>query len=56
MMIDKLEKQIADLKRGAEHNYEDGENPYQAEYLKGYICALSAVEGMIDYLKEKTDD
>lgn len=53
--VDKLEKNIADLKRGAEHDYEDGENLYQAEYLKGYICALSAVEGMIDYLKENKD-
>lgn len=55
-IIGKLEKQIKPLKRGAEHNYEDGENPYQAEYLKGYICALSTVEGIIDSLKGNTDD
>ena len=31
-------------------------NPYFAEYIKGYICALSYVEGFIANLKLRGDE
>ena len=31
-------------------------NPYLAEYLKGYICALSTVEGMIAEVDARTEE
>ena len=57
MMIDsdKLEKQITEYKEIQKERMAETDNPYFIEFLKGYICSFSVVEGMIAELKENTD-
>ena len=44
-VLDDIQKQIADFKRAVKSENSD--------YLTGYLCALSAVEGMIEEAKRK---
>ena len=53
-MIEKLKKEIKDVKRGIVDLSKDNPIPTKNEdYYKGYLSALSYVEGYIAYLEEK---
>ena len=58
MMIDsdKLEEQIKENKDIQKDRLKNTDNAFLSEYLKGYICCFSFVEGIIEGLKENTDD